>query len=260
MDGSRRTVLAGLAAAMLASRARAGDAVPVIAVAASLRLALDDIAAIFERTRGEKIRLTYGATGTLVTQIENGAPFELLLAADQESPARLAAAGLTRGAPRALVRGRLSLVGRQGGRVAIDSELEGLKRALASGTLARFAIANPELAPYGRAAREVLTGAGLWDQIAIRLAVGENVGQAAQFVLSGGADAGLIAHSLALAPAVNATLARALIAESRHRPIVQDMVVLKRAGGVALAFADFLAGAEAAAVLARHGFSVPGST
>jgi molybdate transport system substrate-binding protein len=102
------------------------------------------------------VRVTYGATGNLVHQIESGAPFQLLLAADEKSVDKLAAAGLTDGAPSVFAQGRISLVAPIGSAVVVDGELKGLGEALAAGTVKHFAIANPEVAPYGVAAREAL--------------------------------------------------------------------------------------------------------
>lgn len=230
---------------------------PTVAAAASLRYALDEIAERFAAATGKHVRITYGATGNLVHQIEAGAPFRVLLAADEASVKRLAEKGLTDGPPVVFAQGRISLVAPKGSPVAVDGELEGLKAALAAGKVAHFAIANPEVAPYGAAAREALMKAGLWSEIEPRLVLGENVGQAAQFATTGAAQAGIIAHSLAVAPDVAPKIIAALIPADRHQPIKHGMAVIKGAEPAARAFAAFVRGKEAAAILERNGFSVP---
>ncbi len=248
-----------LALAGLAVGARAETPSPLIAAAASLRFALDEIAAGYTRQDAGRpaIRITYGATGTLVRQIEQGAPFEIFLAADDETPARIAAAGLADGPPVPFAVGRLALVAGPASTVTVDAALHGLKAALDAGTVRRFAIANPELAPYGRAAREVLQHAGLLDRLANRLVIGENVGQTAQFVASGAAQAGLVAQSLAQSGATGERLKSAAVPDDWHRPIRQDMVLLKRAGAAARAFYAHLRTPDARATLTRHGFGTP---
>lgn len=254
---TRRQLLAGLGITLLGHSRAAADASPVIAAAASLRPALEAIVPGFERATGSKLRVSYGATGSLVRQIELGAPFELFLSADTESVARLVQGGFTDGAGRALVRGRIVLAARIASPVAIDAAGAGLALALDRDLVRRFAIANPELAPYGRAAREAMTRAGLWPRLKDRLAVAENIGQAAQFVASGGAEAGIVALSSALSPELRDKIRFAVIAEDWHSPIEQHMAVLKRAGSVARAFTEHLRGPVAREAFEKAGFAVP---
>ena len=235
---------------------RAADE-PAVAAAASLRYALDQIAADFEEKTGTKVRITYGATGNLVQQIEKGAPFQVLLAADDGSVKKLAGESLTEGAPVVFAQGQLSIVAAKGSPVAVDSELKGLGEALAAGTVKHFAIANPDVAPYGRAAREALMKAGLWDKIQPLIVQGDNVGQAAQFTTTGAAEAGMIAHSLALSAEMAPKIAAAVVPESWHEPIDNGMAVIKGAGEPARSFAAYVQGAEGRAVLEKNGFVVP---
>jgi molybdate transport system substrate-binding protein len=130
---------------------------------------------------------------------------------------------------------------------------------LDAGAIRRFAIANPDHAPFGIAAREALTEAGLWDELQPFLVLGENVSQAAQFALSGNAEGGIIAYSLALAPEVSARGVHALIPEDRHAPLRQRMVLLKGAGAVAGAFDAYMNEPAARAILERYGFMLPGA-
>ena len=151
------------------SRQARAESAPVVAAAASMRYAMDDIAVAFERQTGRRVRLTYGATRSLMHQIENGAPYELFLAADEESLRRLAGKKRTDGIPVVFARGRISLVVPSGSSVSVDGELVGLADALAAGNVEHLAIANPEIAPYGRAAREALQRAGVWQGLSPRL-------------------------------------------------------------------------------------------
>lgn len=233
------------------------DGAPIIAAAASLRAALDEVATAFKAASGKDVRIVYGATGNLVQQIENGAPFQLLLAADQKSVAKLADGGRTEGKGVTFATGQISLVAPKGSAVVVAEGLDGLKKALAEGKVRKFAIANPELAPYGRAAEEALAKAGLMDDIKPKLVLGNNVGEAAQFVASGAADAGIIAYSLAVAPDLAPKLDGAILPAATHAPIRHDLAVIKGAGGVAKDFAKFVAGPEARVIVFRGGFGAP---
>jgi molybdate transport system substrate-binding protein len=243
-----------LVASTLTQQVRAETA-PIVAAAASLRYALDDVAAAFEQETGQRVRFTFGATRSLMHQIENGAPYELFLAADEESVQQLAGKRRTEGAPSVFARGRIALVAPSGSPVSVDGELAGLANALAAGNVDHVAIANPEVAPYGRAAREVLQKAGLWKDLTPRLVSGENVGQAAQFATTGAAQAGLIAYSLAVSVRVAPQVSAALIPEEWHQPINHSMTLLNGAGETARAFAAFLKSEQARAILKRNGFS-----
>jgi molybdate transport system substrate-binding protein len=261
MRSSRRGLLSALLASAVmlagaAAPARSEDGPPVGA-AASLRFALDEIGATYATKTGVKPRFTYGATGDLVQQIEKGAPFQLLLAADTKSVKKLAGENLTEGEPSIFAHGELSLVAPKTSPVTVDSELKGLKEALKAGKVKHFAIANPETAPYGRAAREALQKAGLWETVQPLIVQGENVGQAAQFTTTGAAEAGMIAQSLAIAADMAPKIDAAVLPESTHAPIDHGLAVIKGASEAAKAFASYVKGEEARAVLERNGFAVP---
>lgn len=230
---------------------------PVVAAAASLRVALDTIAKEYTEKTGKKVNLTYGATGNLVRQVEEGAPFQIFLAADEASVARLQKNGKTEGDSRVLVEGRLAIAAPQGSAVAVDAGLDGLKKALAAGTVKHVSIANPELAPYGKAAQEALTKAGLWDQVKPLLVQGENVGQAAQFITTGAAEVGLVAESLLVAPDVASKVQQAAVDPSAYKPIKQGASLLKGASDDAKAFYEYLKTDAATAVFEKTGFNVP---
>jgi molybdate transport system substrate-binding protein len=230
---------------------------PMVAAAASLNFALTEIASQFARDRGARVELVFGASGTLTRQIQDGAPFELFLAADEEFPNRLAAAGLTRGAGVVYAIGRLVVFAPTGSPLTVDGELEGLRRLLNAGGVSRFAIANPDAAPYGRAAEAVLRRRGLWEALRPRLVLGDTVAQAAQFATTGNAVGGLLAYSLVLGPGFADRGAYALIPDADHPPLRQRMVLLERASPVAVQFYTYLQGEAARAILRRHGFAEP---
>ena len=237
---------------------RAGAPEPVVAAAADLKFALDEIAHAFKKETGRSVKLTFGSSGTFATQIRNGAPFQIYLSADEEYVARLHADGYTRDAGALYAVGRIALITPLNSRLPVDPELKGLASKLKSGEIKRFAIANPEHAPYGRRAYEALRKAGLWDQISTRLVLGENVAQAAQFATSGSADGGIVALSLAMSPQMKKFGRFAVIPAAWHTPLKQRMVLLKNANATAHSFYRYLQSPAARAVMRRYGFELPG--
>jgi molybdate transport system substrate-binding protein len=245
----------GLAAGMAAiTTAQRG---PTVAAAANLNVALTEIAEQFARDGGARVAVVFGASGTLARQIQDGAPFELFLAADEEFPNQLASAGLTRDAGVVYAVGRLAIFAPNGSPLDVDERLDGLARLVKTGRLTRFAIANPEVAPYGRAAEAVLRKRGLWDGVKPRLVLGDTIAQAAQFATTGNAVGGLIAYSLVLAPGLADRGRHALIAETDHEPLRQRMVLLKRASRTVVQFYQYLQGDAARTILRKHGYGVP---
>lgn len=249
----RITVLA-LIALLFATTAAAQQA-PAVAAASSLRYALDEAAAAYTAQTGRAVRVVYSASGSLVQQIEAGAPFQLFLSADEAHVMRLASSGRAADRGTAFALGRLVFITPPAAPITADTELAGLRRALATGSVRRLAIANPETAPYGARAREALTAAGLWQQAEPLLVRGDNVGQAFQFVASGGADAGFASLSLALSPGFHGRYA--ILPAHWHKPLIQRMVLLKGAGPDARAFHDWLLKPAGQAILARHGYLPP---
>jgi molybdate transport system substrate-binding protein len=256
---TRRTLLlAGLAWSTSPARALAAGAPITVAAASDLKFALEALAAQYQAASGQAVRLVFGSSGNLARQIEQGAPYAIFMSADEALVRRVAAAGRTEGEGVPYAVGRLALLLPPGSPLALDASLRDLRAALADGRLKRLAIANPEHAPYGQRAREALQASGLWAAAEPRLALGENVAQAAQFVISGNAEAGLVAYSLALAPEVAARSRHVVLPAELHPPLVQRMVLLKGASPQARAFYDYLQGPQARALLHRYGFSLPG--
>lgn len=223
-----------------------------VAAAANMQSALTELVPLFERGTRARVSLTLGSSATLARQIQQGLPAELFLSADEDFAFRLADAGLTQDRGAVYATGRLVLLVPAGSRLVLDPGLIGLKAGLPD--VRKFAIANPELAPYGKAAVQVLQRQALWPALQGKLVLGDNIAQTTQFVSTGAADAGITALSLALAPEVAARTRHVLISDALHTPVRQRMVLLKNAGAGARAFHDFLQSPDAKAVLTRYGF------
>lgn len=257
MFNRRRFVAFAAVLPLCVSAPGRADEPPVVAAASDLQFALTEIAAAFLAETGQEVRLSFGSTGNFATQIRQGAPFQLFMAADEAFVLDLARDGFTRDAGAIYGEGRIVLKVPTGSPVAADGSLASLRAALAEGRVTRFAIANPEHAPYGMRAEEALRHAGLWDDIQPFLVLGENVSQAAQFALSGNAEGGIIAYSLALSPQLAAQGSHALIPADWHRPLLQRMVLLKQAGPVAAEFYAYMSTPAARAIMERYGFTLP---
>jgi len=229
-----------------------------VAAAADLQFALDELDIQFEKQTGKKIDISYGSSGNFFAQIENGAPFDVLLSADIEYPRKLESAGLAE--PGTLCEyavGRIVIW--MPGDARPDLARLGWK-ALLEPSVERIAIANPEHAPYGRAAVTALRGAGIYEQVRAKLVYGENIAQAAQFVASGNAQAGILALSLAASPPMR-NGKRWQIPANMHAPIEQGAVILKSAKDKegARAFLAFLKSDTGRVILESYGFTLPAS-
>lgn len=251
-----RACLAGMALLVASGPLLAAE--PIIAAAADLKFALEEVAQSFQKDTGQSVKLTFGSSGTFATQIRNGAPFQMYLSADEDYVLKLHAEGLTRDQGTLYAIGRIVLMVPPSSALPVDPELKGLAAQLKAGQIKRFAIANPEHAPYGRRAEEALQRAGLWEAIKPKLIFGENVSQAAQFATSGSADGGIIALSLAKSPQMAQLGRYAVIPAEWHAPLRQRMVLLKSADATAQAFYRYVQAPEARAVMRRYGFVLPG--
>jgi molybdate transport system substrate-binding protein len=254
----RSIALAALAALSLPAVASAAEQRSIsVAAAANLKPALEEIAARFEAGHpGVEVRRTYGASGVFLAQLTNGAPFDLFLSADAELPARAAGQGLAVGRPFTYAYGRLVVWVPAGSR--IDLEGKGLA-ALADPAVRKIAIANPEVAPYGRAARAAIEAAGVLDRLKDRIVVGQSVSQAAQFAQSGNAQAAFLPLSLARASPLAEEGRSWNVPPATYPRIEQAGIVVKGTRQPALAgeLAAFLQGDVAREVLARHGYELP---
>jgi molybdate transport system substrate-binding protein len=240
---------------MGASQPSAAASPPVhVAAASDLKFALADMVGLFQKETGIPVTVSLGSSGNFMRQIQQGLPVDLFLSADEAFVFRLADAGLTRDRGTLYATGRIALVAPRASGLPLDPELRGLMGRW--GNIDRFAIANPEHAPYGRAAQQALDALGLWPRVKPKLVLGENIAQATQFVATGAAQAGLTALSLALAPEVAASLRHVALPASLHAPLRQRMVLLKQAGPAAQALQGYLQGSVAREVFRRYGFTV----
>ena len=243
----------GLCAAALAALVLPALAdVVQVAVAANFSGAAQKIAAQFEKDTGHTARLSFGATGTFYAQIESGAPFDVLVAADQATPRKLVAEG--KALPATLhtyAIGKLVLWSADPALVDADGAV------LRSGKWKHLAVADARLAPYGQATRETLASLGLTDAVRPRVVTAENIGQALQFVQTGNADLGFVALGQVQAPdGAKATGSMWLVPANLYTPICQDVVVIAstRVGKAATQFVDYLASDKARAVIAACGY------
>lgn len=227
---------------------------PIVAAASDLSFALTDLVNQFAAQTGERIELVFGSSGTLARQIRDGAPFQIFMSADETFVDELTRAGLTRDPGALYAIGRIVLFAPTGSPLIPAEGLDGLARLLAAGRVTKFAIANPEHAPYGRAAEAALRKRGVWDGLRSRLVLGENVSQAAQFATTGNAVGGIVAYSVALSPHLQRRGSHALIPETDHPPLRQRMVLLNTATTAAARFYEYLQQGTARATFERHGF------
>lgn len=243
----------------LAGLSWAQSAAPVtVAAASDLKFAIEEVGKGFEQKTGQRLRLIFGSSGNFYAQILQGAPFHVFMSADEAFVFKLAKAGKTKDQGRLYAYGRIAIMVPKGSAVKADGQLSDLAAAINDGRVKKFAIANPEHAPYGMRAQEALEHRGLWQSIRRLLVYGENVSQAMQFALSGSAQGGIIAYSLALAPQIKTRGEFALIPEDWHKPLAQRMVVLKGAPIGAQQFFDYLATPEAQQIMKQYGFAMPG--
>jgi molybdate transport system substrate-binding protein len=246
-----------LLALLLLFAAAFATAQEIVVAAADMSAALPELAGVYTKKTGQTVKLSFGSSGNLTNQIRNGAPFDVFFSADEEYPQQLIAEGLA--SKDTLYRyavGRLVLW------VPGDSPLDlpklGMK-ALLDPSVKKISIANPATAPYGRAAEAALRHFGIYDQVSSRLVQGENVSQAAQFVESGNAQAGLIALSHALAPALKDKGRYWTVPLDVYPTLNQAAVVLSRSKqqDAARRFLEFVRNPEATSLLTSYGFSLP---
>src|ERR1700693_4633207 len=248
-------VLAGLMLAAPESEAKPCGPVTV-AAASDLTYAMEEIAANFEKATGCVIRLSYGSSGNFLTQIENGAPFDVFFSADIAYPKRLETEGLAApGSTYLYAIGKIVLWTRKDSRVDVGKGLS----ALRDPAVQKIAIAKPAHAPYGRAAEEALRKSGVYDAVKDRLVLGENISQTAEFVESGNADAGIIALSLVLSPTMKDKGRAWNIPENLYTPIQQGVVAVRAAANPkgSRQFLDYIKMPATAALLERYGFTLP---
>ena len=223
-----------------------------VAVAANFTAPMQKIAALFEQDTGHKAQLSFGATGKFYAQITNGAPFGILLAADDSTPAKIAKENLGDGATRfTYAIGQLVLWSKQAGYV------DDAGKVLTKNDWQHIAIANPKLAPYGLAAMQTLDKLGLTAQVQSRVVTGENIGQTYQFAASGNAQLGFVALSQVMEGGKLREGSAWMVPADMHESIRQDAILLKPGQGntAASALLQYLKGDKARAVIQSYGYS-----
>ena len=222
------------------------------AVAANFTSAFQRLAAAFNKTTGHRVTASFGATGSLYAQIHNGAPFDMLLSADEKYPRQLEEQKLgVSGTRFTYAVGRLALWSPKAGQIDDRGEI------LRNGNLARLAIANPKVAPYGVAAEETLRNLGLWTQWEPRLVQGESITQTFQFVSSGNASLGFVALAQVRALPKDDVGSYWLVPEKFHTPLRQDAILVQHGAhnAAARAFLEYLRSPEAKAIIEELGYT-----
>jgi molybdate transport system substrate-binding protein len=221
-----------------------------VSAASDLKFALADVLNQFQRDTGLPVIATYGSSGQFARQIAQGLPTDLFMSADEALVTQLADKGLTQDQGAVYAVGRLALVVPRTSKLVTEGDWQAVQAALrlalgeapaqGAAVIQKFAIANPEHAPYGRAAKEALRAMEVWRSLEPRLVLGENIAQATQYVATGAAQAGLTALSLAIAPAVASATRYAELPAHLHAPLRQRMVLLKSARPQARELFDYL--------------------
>jgi molybdate transport system substrate-binding protein len=230
-----------------------------VAAASDLKFALTDLVKSFSAVTGVDVGVQFGSSGNFAQQIRQGLPLDLYLSADESYVISLSEAGLTLDQGALYATGRIALLLPKNSALQLPKTESEARQTLAAQlqTVRKFAIANPEHAPYGRAAREALQNLGLWEQLQTKIVLGDNISQTTQFVTSGAAQAGITALSLALAPEVAAQSGgHWLLPANLHTPLKQRMVLLKSAQPAAKTLFDYLQTPVAKTVLAKYGFGI----
>jgi len=255
---SKRTRnLITLLAIMFVGQFCAAQAITV-AAAADLQFAMQDVTAKFQKETGKEVKLIYGSSGNFFQQIQNGAPFDMFFSANLDYPKKLESAGLTvSGSYYQYARGKIVVWVPNESKLDLSSGLQ----ALMNPSIKKIAVANPGHAPYGQAAVAAMQNENIYDKVKDKFVLGENISQTASFVVSGAADVGIVALSLALSPNMKDKGRFAEIPAAEYPPIEQACVILSSSKnkGTAKQFLLFIKTAEVADTLKTYGFDVQSS-
>jgi molybdate transport system substrate-binding protein len=229
-----------------------------VAAAADLQFAFQDVSARFQKDTGHAVKLVFGSSGNFFAQIQNGAPFDVYFSADIDYPKRLEAAGLAEpGTLYEYATGKIVLWAPVGSKIDVSKGLQ----ALLDPNVNKIAIANPEHAPYGQAAVAAMKHENIYDKISGKLVLGENISQTASLVAAGGADVGIIALSLAVAPSMKSKGQYMEVRADEYPAIQQAAVILKSSKNKEIAhqFMAYIKTPEIQTIMRGYGFTVPGS-
>jgi molybdate transport system substrate-binding protein len=255
MKSFRRICLTLLYSAILISSHCAYAQSTTIAVAANLKDAFAEILTAFKPSSAPAIRVVYGSSGNLSTQIMNGAPFSLFIAADEHFPLELYKNGKTVDEGAIYAIGKLAIIAKTSSGISLLGGKSGIAQAISKAN--KVAIAKPELAPYGKAAVDYLKGQGLWDLAKDKLVYADNIGSATAYVMSGAADIGFTALSLAKSPEVAKQIQFVLLDDGLYQPIKQRMVLIKGAPQEAVDLYRFMQESQAKSILNKYGYITP---
>jgi molybdate transport system substrate-binding protein len=253
----RRTIFMACAIVMACLSPLAADAENLtVAAAADLTFAFREVGAQFQQQSTDQLRISYGSSGNFFSQIKNGAPYDVFFSADVQYPQKLAAAGLIEpGTIYEYAAGKIVIWVPAGSKLDLS---RGLNVLLDPG-VHKIAIANPEHAPYGRAAVAALQHDSIYDKVKGKVVMGEDISQTAQFVQSGNADAGILALSLALGPLMRERGRFVIIPPDTYPPIMQAACVIKATKHLELAkrFLEFMKQPATVATMEKYGFVLP---
>ncbi len=257
MNLRRPTVLAILGIAFICQLCAAQEI--TVAAAADLQSAMQDVAARFERETGKKVKVIFGSSGNFFQQIQNGAPFDMFFSANLDYPKKLEAAGLIEnGSYYQYAKGKIVVWVPQDSKINVNSGL----KALLDPSVKKIAIANPLHAPYGQAAVSAMQKEGIYDRAKDKFVLGENISQTASFVVSGSADIGVVALSLALSPNMKDRGRYKEIPTDEYPPIEQACVILSSSKnkGIAQQFLSYFKSPAVADLMVGYGFDVSSRT
>ena len=229
--------------------------VATVAVAANLKDAFSEILIAYKSSGTPTMRVVYGSSGNLSAQIMNGAPFNLFIAADEHFPLELYKNGKTVDEGVVYAIGKLTIIAKNSSGIPLHGNKTSVAQAIVKAN--KVAIAKPELAPYGKAAVDYLKGQGLWDLAKDKLVYADNVGSATAYVMSGAADIGFTALSLAKSPDVAKQTHFLLLDDGLYQPIKQRMVLIKGAPQEAVHLYRFMQGSQAKLILQKYGYITP---
>jgi molybdate transport system substrate-binding protein len=226
-----------------------------VVVAANMKPAMEEIYQQYKMAGGKDLRIIYGSSGNFARQIQQGAPFNLFVSADESFPIALHRQGLTVDEGKVYAIGRLALIAHKSKNIKLSLNPVELKKIIEDTN--KIAIAKPDTAPYGKAAIDFLNALGLYESAKNKIVFGENISSATMFVTSGSAGIGLTAYSLAKSKEVMQIADHLLIPENFHEPIKQRMVLLKNPPKSVVDFYAHLQSAKAKDILRLHGYSAP---
>ena len=226
-----------------------------VAVAANMKDAFAEINTAFKVAGNPDIRIVYGSSGNFTAQIMNGAPFHLLISADEHFPIELYKKGKAIDQGVVYATGKLVIISKNSAGISLTDSKNELIKAISKAN--KIALAKPELAPYGKAAIEYLKAEGLWDIAKDKLIYGDNIGIATMYVVTGAADLGFTALSLAKSAEVAKETNFILVNSKLYEPIAQRMVLIKGAPREAIALYQFMQSPQAKLILQKYGYSTP---